>query len=601
MTTPADRGASLEDGITEKVDVLVEAMGRAGVRHLFFASGSDILPFQEAAIKAASAGRATPRIVTVLHEIPGANAAMGAAMVSGGPSAIAVHVDSGVLNIGGGLHTADSGGYPILILAGSPPRGYPGTIRGARDHQIYWLQEYTDQRALAQPWVKWSLRLEQQDNPGLVISRALQVALSEPQGPAFLTVPREVAMAAASATRYPTVEQLGLPTRAAPDPAAIARLAAWILEAARPLIIAGRSGKDPSAVAALVRVAELVGIPVTDNAMRDRLNFPGRHPLYETGPSVSEADLVLVLDRRVPWVPAADDAVVDLATLPEDRSAIHMADPARSPSRDCRVVWMGHDPVVTEIPVLEMAAALRITTDPALGLSALADEISARLTPPQRARADERLAMARARKEHLRATSVAAAVGASTARPIDPRWVAHELGQLIGDEAILVDDSVSNAHVLRRHAPRDRPHSYFSSGSATGGWGSGAALGAKLAAPDRDVVLVSGDGFYAYGVPTAALWTAAQEGAPYLAVVWVNSRYSTGTLQLLDFYPDGHAARAGFPGGRFEPAPDFAAEARAAGAFGEQVTDPAEVRGALQRGLKATRDGKSAVVAIHVS
>ena len=114
-------------------------------------------------------------------------------------------------------------------------------------------------------------------------------------------------------------------------------------------------------------------------------------------------------------------------------------------------------------------------------------------------------------------------------------------------------------------------------------------------------MLVSGDGFYGFGVPAAALWAAQQERAPYLAVVLVNGRYSTGTRAADALYPDGYTVQAGYPGGVFEPPPDFAAEARAAGAFGERVEDPAEVGPALRRGLEATRAGTPAVVAVVVA
>jgi acetolactate synthase-1/2/3 large subunit len=122
-----------------------------------------------------------------------------------------------------------------------------------------------------------------------------------------------------------------------------------------------------------------------------------------------------------------------------------------------------------------------------------------------------------------------------------------------------------------------------------------------MAAPERDVVLVSGDGFYGFGVPAAGLWTALHEGAPYLAIVLVNGRYSTGTRSADAAYPGGFTERAGYPGGTFDPPPDFAAEARAAGAFGERVVDPDELRAALQRGLDATRAGTPAVVAVVVA
>ena len=88
---------------------------------------------------------------------------------------------------------------------------------------------------------------------------------------------------------------------------------------------------------------------------------------------------------------------------------------------------------------------------------------------------------------------------------------------------------------------------------------------------------VSGDGFYMYGAPTSAIWAAARHNAPFLTVIFQNRSYTTGTVAVANSYPDGYAQRSGFDGGYLEPAMDFAKEAEAAGAYGENVRDPREV------------------------
>jgi acetolactate synthase-1/2/3 large subunit len=602
--TVAREAAPREEGWThcagdEVADVLVAAMALGGIDHLFFTSGSDILFFQEAVAKAQATGRPTPDIVTTMHETIALNAALGNTMVSGRPAATAVHVDVGTLNYGCALHTAFAGSYPVFMVSGSPAKGYPGTRKGARDHPIYWIQERFDQRELARSYTKWIYRLELQDNPGLVVSRGLQLALSPPQAPVFLTVPREVAMSPVGGGSFPRVEQLGIVCPSGPDPDAIDELAGWLLAARRPVIITGRGGRDPSSVAELVRVAELVGASVTDNGFRDRMNFPSTHPLLETGPAPCEADVVLVIDRKVPWVPRGERP--DEGALPDDRSDLDLADPARAPREGCRIAWIAEDPAITELPLLELAGDLRIASAPRLALRALGDALEDRIDAGGRERAAERIRVAKARKDELRARYEQDAHAASSRKPIDPRWLSYQLGRIVGKEAIFLDEALSNARFVRRYVDTDRPASFFAQGGSGGGWGSGAAIGAKLAEPERDVILASGDGFYAFGLPTIALWTAVNHGLPYMAVVYVNARYTTGTSQVVDFYgDDGYAAAAGFPGGRFDPPPDFAAEARAAGAHGESVDDPQDVEAALVRALAATRDGQPAVVAVRI-
>ena len=102
-------------------------------------------------------------------------------MVSGKPTAIAVHVDVGTLNTGAAIHSAWKGGYPVLITAGNAPRAYPGSMPGARDASVQWVQEPRDQGEILRQYTKMDHRLEYQDNPGLMVSRLLQVAMGWPE------------------------------------------------------------------------------------------------------------------------------------------------------------------------------------------------------------------------------------------------------------------------------------------------------------------------------------------------------------------------------------------------------------------------------------
>ena len=181
------------------------------------------------------------------------------------------------------------------------------------------------------------------------------------------------------------------------------------------------------------------------------------------------------------------------------------------------------------------------------------------------------------------------------------RWVSYQLNKVLPREAIIVNDGLSNGDFVRSYARRDLPGTYLRTGSTAGGWGSGAAVGAKIAAPDRDVVLASGDGFFVFSSPTAALWAARYHKAPFLSVIFVNGCYSTGTAGVRGSYPAGYATRANvFPGGTFDPAPDFAKLAETAGGYGENVTETAQVGPALERGLNATRQGAPAIIAVRV-
>ncbi|MFT3865146.1 MAG: thiamine pyrophosphate-binding protein [Solirubrobacterales bacterium] len=583
----------------ESGDAIVAALAAGGVSKLFFCSGSDVTFLQEAVAKARHLGTPTPSIVTVMHESVALHAAIGFTQVSGMPAATAAHVEAGTLAYGGAIHTAYAEHAPVMMISGATARAYPGSMRGGRDNPINWSQERFDQRELLQGYAKWRFRLEMQDNPGLTVSRGLQVALSAPRGPAFLSIPREVGLAKRDRTVFPTVEQMGLARRPAADPGAIDQLAGWLLEAERPLVIAGTSGRDPETVPELVRIAELVGIPVTDNGFTYRTNFPGNHPLANTGPLPVEADVILALDRELPWVPAGERPI-DFADGVDDATDLPLTDPRRAPSADCRVATIAEDPVASDMTILELTADLRIAADPLQALRALAAALEDRIDAAGRERAAARLAAAEERQRRRFARFEGEALATVGDSPIDPRLVGLELARILDPEAILLDDALTNSRVVTRYCRMDRPGSYYSPFGTGGGWGAGAALGAKLAEPGRDVILASGDGFYAYGVPSAALWSARHYGAPFLSVIFVNRRYSTGVEQLRPYYPESHTSAQNFEGATFDPPPDFAAEGAAAGALGITVEAAEELRPALERGVAATRDGQSAVVAVRV-
>ena len=162
---------------------------------------------------------------------------------------------------------------------------------------------------------------------------------------------------------------------------------------------------------------------------------------------------------------------------------------------------------------------------------------------------------------------------------------------MLDDNCIVFDETIAQ-NQLHDYLNIAQPGAYFHNPASSGGWAQGAAFGAKLAAPDKDVIAVSGDGFYMFGTPIHALWAARHYKAPFMAVVYQNRSYSTGTLRINSVYgaKDSYAAKADYDGGYFDPPIDFAKEAEAAGAYGENVTDS----GADRAGAAARAEGASA-------
>jgi acetolactate synthase-1/2/3 large subunit len=557
-------------------DAMIAAMAEAGVDYIFFTSGSEIGFYQEAVAKAHAKGRRAPKLITVTHEHASLNAALGYAAVSGKPAVTAAHVDCGTQHYGGAVHTAFHCGLPVVITGGGSPTSYPGSFLGARDGGGHiWMQQSFDQNSIVRQYTKWDHRMELQDNPGLMISRALQVACTEPCGPVYLQLPREVSLAKVKGAKFPSMAQLGVARPAAPDADGIREIVERLIKAENPVVIVAKSGRNPETVPPLVELCELLGLPVAQSGIRSYQSFPLNHPLYVSHAPLKDNDVILCLDVDIPWMPDYNP--------PSDSAwiAITVVEPAKR-----------------RIPTMEFTADLRLTADAMPTIAALLAEARRLIAPADRARFTARAETTAARSAKRRHDLAETAKACATKTPIDTKWLSYNIGKVLDDNCIVFDETIG-INQVHDYLSLSRPGSYFHNPASSGGWTPGAAFGAKLAAPDRDIVACSGDGFYMFGTPIHALWAAKHYNAPYMSIIYQNRSYSTGTMRIERVYgKDSYASKANFDGGYFDPPIDYAKEAEAAGCYGENVTDPAEVEAALRRGLKSIRSGTPAVISV---
>jgi acetolactate synthase-1/2/3 large subunit len=554
-------------------EALLASLKLNGVDRIWFVSGSEIGVLQEGSAKHRALGRPTPAIMTMAHEQAALAAACGDTIVTGKPSAAAFHVEVGLLNAGGAIHNADRGGHPVLIMSGYPASAEPGTAPGARNARIQWYQQIPDQGELVRQYMRWDHKLTPYDNAGAVVSRALQVTLSEPRGPAYLALPREVSMSPQAGTGFPLLSQLPPVPSPAPDRAQIRQAASWLVEAAEPVISVSRIGRSPGAIGALVELAELLGARVLADTHHG-LSFPGAHPLARGVPAIApmpaDTDCVLVIDSLVPWMPGQFD-----------------------PPPDTKVIRIAKDPAHRVTITYQFPADLAITADPGAAIEVLLEEVRGQLTGVREAqiagRRDKHVSEGRARRAEL----LSRAERDRASGTISPLYLSHRLGAL--------DPEVTIAHELVEGTlfDRERPGTLAGPGGSSIGFTAPMAIGMKVAAPDRPIIAAVGDGSWMFSNPQVCTWASAFHHAPVLFVVYNNRGYRTGTQEILRAFPDGYAKRTGdLTGGFFDPPPCYAAEAAASGHFGEKVTEPDQLDAAIERGLKAAADGTPGVLEV---
>jgi acetolactate synthase-1/2/3 large subunit len=560
-------------------EALIQLFAAQGVEYIFLNPGTDTAPLQEAVVALGRDGRRIPTIVPCLYENVALAAAHAFFQITHRPQVVVCHVDVGTQNLGGNLHNTQRGQAGVVILAGRSPYTVDGGVPGGRNRSIQWQQDQLDQIGIVRNYVKWAHELSRTDTLHHLVPRAFQIAASEPSGAVYMMAAREVLMEPMDGVSLePTGRALPLVTPAA-DPAALVQVAGWLAEAEAPLALVGNVGRHPGAVAELTALCELLGLPVVDT--RGLVNLPSSNPLFlggEAGSRLGEADLLLLLDADVPYIPEMG-----------------------KPKPGARIAQIDIDPVKQTVPLWGFPVDLPIQADTAKALPALRAAVERLATPERRASWQARRSALTAARAEREARLAESAEQASKRKPIPLEWLARAFGQMVPAEALVLEEAVTSSEVIRRHLRRDQPGSLLNSGAPGLGWALGAGVGARLANPGRDVIAIVGDGSFVFGSPVAALWAAQQANAPFMAVIINNGGYNASKMPVLGLFPRGASATENaFPGVRFPTPPDYAALARSCHAHGERVEDPAALPEALQRALAAIRAGQAAVVDVVV-
>jgi acetolactate synthase-1/2/3 large subunit len=552
-------------------EAYLRLLAERGVDYVFANAGTDFAPLIEAWAKAVAENTPVPRPVTVPHENVAVHMALGHWMVSGRLQAVMVHVNVGTANTLCGLMNAARANVPLLLAAGRTPITETGA-EGGRNIHIHWTQEMFDQAAMLREVVKWDYELRMPEQLETVVDRALSIANTEPTGPVYLTLPREVLARRMDRFVYedPARHASALPQSA--DASGIAQLARLLENAQSPLIITSSLGFDRPAVEALSRLAQRHAIPVVQFVPRC-LSLASDHPMhagYDPHPWLQDADLVIVMDCAVPWIPAR----------------------AR-PREGAKVVHVGADPLYQRIPIRGFECDLALASSASSALVALEAETK---TIPAASRIEarrERMSGWRART----AERLKAEIERSKHRPsIDPAWLSHCVDRVLGDDTILLREA---PQFSLEHLSCKRPGSFLSAGAAGGlGWGLGAAIGAKLASPESLVVAVVGDGSYMFGVPVAAHYCALDQSAPFLTVIVDNQRWNEVGAATRHLYPEGRAA--GDPSREpltyFNHALRLEKTVDVVGGYAERVTEPLALPEALARAVGVVRNERRQAV-----
>lgn len=558
-------------------DAVISAFNAIGADCVFSSPGSEWAPVWESLARRHRDGLPGPRYLDLAHETVAVGMATGYGLITRRAQGVLLHAGPGLLQGACAIHGALLAGVP-MVIASSESTTYgdgPGPDPGGQWYRN--LSVVGGPHTLARPFVKWANQAASVSTLATMVTRGAELAGRAPAGPVYLNIPLEVLL---DPWEEREVKPIAAPGTTISSPEEVRAVLDLIAGAAEPVIITETAGREVGGMEALIDVAETLRIPVVEPNSAVCANFPRTHELHAGGdiePFMDTADLIILVNCRAPFYP-----------------------PSRRPARATIVV-------IDAAPQRPHIAYQVLHADHYLegGTTATLRELA------RRARAEglgsETALRPRREAQPARHAAEVKAIAdseehAADGPGIDPIRVAATLRELVADDdPIVVDETITHSRVVQRHLLRTSPDSYF---YVQGGLGQGiaVALGVKLAAPRRPVILTVGDGAFLYNPVIPALDAAKAQGLPLLIVIFNNREYRSMKMNHLRFYPEGAAVETGeFRGVDLGGQPELASFAEPFGMHAETVERGEELASALDRALKSVRGGTTAIVNISVS
>jgi acetolactate synthase-1/2/3 large subunit len=393
------------------------------------------------------------------------------------------------------------------------------------------------------------------------------MSMTQPRGPVYLTLPREVLAAPFEGVELNQRHRFDLPTFY-PDPHKLRQAANLISDAEFPILITSAVGRSPAAVQALADLADIGGIGVV-SFNPEYMNLPLDHPCHlglMPDALLAKADLVLVVDCDVPWYPNQ--------TKPRSKA---------------KIVQVGIDPYYSNYPIRGFPSDLTLQGDPALVLSEMTKILSDHPDVKQKTIQLRKKNLQNIHNEMLKSVQEIA-LNSAQDTPIEMAWVSHNVNRILGDDTVVVNeyDNAMKQQVNHRAGKYfGMPHAGYL------GWGFGAALGIKLASPDKTVIATVGDGSYMFAVPSACHFVSRAYQLPILIIVYNNQGWHAVKRATSAVHPDGWAMRTNrYALSDLQPTAQFEKICEAFGGYGERVESPEQVGPALDRALHAVQNEK---------
>jgi acetolactate synthase-1/2/3 large subunit len=559
----------------------LEGLNELGIEYIFCNLGTDHAPVIEEMARFSSEQRPYPKPISCPHENVAIHMAGGYALATGQGQVVMVHVDVGTANTANGVHNLFRSRIPVLLLAGKAPYTIHGETRGGRDTYVHFIQEPYDMASIVRPFTKWEYNLPS----GLVVKEALRrahsVMHSDPKGPVYMTVQREILMEPFESSRICSFpgEKYGPTCAGGVDEETVFAIAEKLMSARNPVLMTAYAGRNPACPAVIQELAETLGIRVYEfNGIS--LNISHASPCFMgllPDKDLPDADLGLMIDVDVPFIPANV-----------------------RPNPNTCWVHIDVDTVKKDLPMWGFPSHVRVQADSYKALKRLLEVVKQRISPELRNQVQQRMERIKADKAALDDRLRRLAENKGKPGEISPAYLCAELNKVIGADDVVVNEAIRNAPVVAMQICRTRPGSYVSFGGGGLGMGGGTALGIKLAKPKANVFHITGDGSFYFSNPSAVYAVSKRYQLPIFTVVLDNSGWQAVKEATLRVFPEGAAKELNQFHAVLTEGAQLHKVGEAFGAYGETIENPDEVPAAIARCLNALGNGQPALLVARI-
>jgi len=550
-------------------EVFAEQLIASGVKYVFGNSASEDAQFYEALVD-----RPQLRYILTPHEGPGAAMAAGYVKASGEPAIVMQAAVVGMVNAMGQMFNAFKEQTPLVFYSYRTDQ----SGRAGRDG----FEEVANQEQIVQPMTKYSWLARRPDMIPETVRRGFKAAWTPPHGPSYISWHSDFNDQKAY-TEIVTQDKVDPRMRVRPNPVEVERAAKLLVEAKMPLLIAGDELYGAKASPKAVKLAELLGMPVTQ-VRQIYANFPEGHPLWVGSPPAAR---IASLD-----FPKTPDVVINVGNKLQHNS------PQPLVGREAKFIdmridsWSMGNVMNTEVPLV---------ADVGYGLDDLTAAVAGLMTPALKKKAQERAEEVRQFSEKAKALRALVSKNPEWDRsPMLADRVTSEVARFADKDAIIVHEAGSVVLHGFDFNPAGGRELFFYYGAHLGS-GVGTAAGVKLARPNQQVICLVGDGSFVFG-PTA-LWNMARLELPVITVVYNNHAYGGPHSRVIEKTAGGKMVQKRQFVHDYLGSPDMnmALIAKGFGVDAEVAESPEQLRAALGRARKATVEGKPYLIDAQVA